>query len=341
MLFAVFCLVLAGGTPQASSSTAQPAPGGVTVSGRLLAEWGKSLVSGTVVISSPRRGERTREAATEALMLPDGTFVFREVPPGDYLVRARARTERGGVSLFATFALAVRSRDVEHVDLVLKPGAIMQGEVVIESRHGSAPPPIQRLRIRAPLPNGSSFGDARGAAVRSDRSFSLDGVMAGTHVLTVEGLPFPWRIIEARILGQNAAERAFDVEARQQIRGIRIVLADTAAGVSGEVRLPTQARLALDEVLVVAFPADPLRRALPLRFVKVARPGSDGSYRIVDLAADDYRVIAAAGITARDAMDPEMLGRWMDASTPVKLAETQMTAVPLTAIFAPGTSTVP
>lgn len=341
MLFAVFCLALTSGIARASTVDLQTAPSRVTVSGRLITEYDKPLVSGTVVISSTRHNQRSENAAGEAAMLPDGTFTFREVPPGEYLIRARARTEGGGVSLFATFALTVRSRDVQNVDLLLKPGAVLQGEVVIDARHGSAPPVPGQLRVRAPLPNGSSFGDARGAAVGHDRSFSLEGVMAGTHVLTVEGLAFPWRIAEARILGQDAAERAFDVEARQQIRGIRIVLADTAAGVSGTVALSPASRMSLTEVLVIAFPANPLRRTLAVRYVRVARPEADGSYRIAGLAADDYRVVAAAGVTEQDALDPNVLERWLDASTPVKLVEAQIAAVPLTATFVRVTPTLP
>jgi hypothetical protein len=339
MLFVVFYLAVLGGMAQAPSTA--PVTTGFSVSGRLLTESGTPLVSGTVVISAERRAAPRDDAAAEATISPDGSFVFRDVRPGEYLIRARARTDRAGVSLFATFRVTVRARDVRDVDLLLKPGAIMRGEIVVEARHGSTRPPHEQLRVRAPLPNGSSFGDARGAPVGRDRSFTLQGVMEGMHVLTVEGLPFPWRIADARILGHDAAERAFDVEARQQIDGIRIVLADIGSGVRGIVAVAPGTRLSLADVLVVAFPADPLRRTLPLRFTRVARPAADGSYRILDLPALDYYVVAAAGLAEQDALDPDLIAHWIDASTPVKLQETQISTIPLTASRATAKPTAP
>jgi hypothetical protein len=286
-----------------------------------------------------RRSGIVDQGAGEASVKPDGSFTFDDVPPGEYVLRARARTQRGGVSLFATFLLVVENRDVQNIQLVLKPGATLRGEVVVDARHGSALPSLAALRVRAPLPNGSSFGDARGAEVRSDGTFSMQSVMAGTHVLVVQGLVFPWRISEARILGQDAAERAFDVEAHQQVDGVRIVLSDIGAGVEGTVTVPPG--VAPDDVLVIAFPDDPLRRALPLRFVRAGRPRADGSYRIVDLSAGPHRVAAIVGATEHDALDPDRLERWLADSTPVTLAEAKVSTVVLRATRAPGSAPLP
>jgi hypothetical protein len=331
MLFAALCLTLTvgtGGVQPAAPPRERTLPR-ASVSGRLVTEDGKPLISGTVVL---RRGGRTTasaDAAGEATVLPDGRFTFREVPPGDYVLRARAKTARSDVPLLASFAVNVRARPVQNIAMTLRPGAVVAGQVVVESRHGTPLMPLAALRVRALLPDGSS-GDVGGAGVRPDGRFTLVGLMAGTHVLAFEGLVFPWRVAEARIQGQNAADRAFDVDAGQQVSGSRIVLADIGAGVSGAVG--ASPGLAMSEVLVAAFPADPLRRALPLRFVRVARPSPDGAYRIVDLEASEYRVIAVVHATEEDAMDPETLERWMSASTPVTLAETQVSVVPLRAV---------
>lgn len=335
MLFAVLSLALAGGLDPSSTAPAQ-APqtrGGVSVSGRLLAEDRAHLVSGTVVLRR-QSGGNVAEQAGEATVRPDGTFTFREVPAGDYVLRARGRSATDGASLFATFVLSVRARAVENIELILKPGAMIQGEAVVERRHGSPLPAPRTLRIRAPLPDGSSFGDSNGAPIGPDGAFTMDAIAPGTHVLMVQGLVFPWRIVEARIQGQDAVERAFDLDAGQQVRGVRVVLADVGAGVAGTVAAP--AGVSLSDVLVVAFPADPLRRALPLRFVRAGRPSSDGAYRIVDLAPGTYRVAALVGVTEQDALDPDTLERWMPASTPITLAETIVADLPLN--VARGTS---
>lgn len=341
MLSVALCLALSSGIahPQTTPADRTSSPAGVSVSGRLLTEDGRPFLAGTVVMSRAR-SQPDEEVAGDATVRPDGSFTFHGVAPGHYELRAQARTGRDGGVLFGTFALSVRSRDVTHVDLMLQPGATVRGELHVQARHGSTPPVREALRVRAPLSDGSSFGDGYGAAVGRDGAFTLESVVRGTHVLVVQGLVFPWRISEATVLGHDAVERAFDVEPGREIRGVRIALADIGAGVSGTVTAPAGIHLA--DVLVVAFPADPLQRALPLRFVRVGRPAENGAYRIVDLAAGRYRVIAAAHATEQDALDPVILERWMTASTPVTLAEAHVSTVPsLVAIPAAGAASVP
>lgn len=341
MLFAVLSLAIAGGLHGASS----PPPQGqdtrhpVNVSGRLLTEDGAPLISATVVLRRDSRAEPAGRAGSEATVLPDGSFTFREVPPGDYQLRARAVTPQVNGSLFATFAVTVRARDVQNIELILRPGAVVEGEAVLDRRHGHPPPALSALRVRAPLPDGSSFGDSNGAPIEPDGSFTMGAIAPGTHVLMVQGLVFPWRILEARVQGQNAVDRVFDLGAGQQVRGVRVVLADIGAGVAGRVSAPPD--VSLSDVLVVAFPADPLRRTLPLRFVRVGRPAADGSYRIVDLAAGQYRVVALSGASEHDALDPNALDVWMAGSTPVMLAEASVAELPLIATRAAAGSRVP
>ena len=67
--------------------------------------------------------------------MPDGRFAFGRVPPGRYQVRARAQTQPNGATLFATFGLAVESRDIANVTMTLQSGALLDGHVNIESRH--------------------------------------------------------------------------------------------------------------------------------------------------------------------------------------------------------------
>jgi hypothetical protein len=175
--------------------------------------------------------------------------------------------------------------------------------------------------------------------VRADGTFTLNGLSAGTHVLVVQGLVHPWRISEARVLGGDAVERTFEVDPGQQVRGVRVRVTDTAAAVSGIVSMPEG--LGVSEVLVIAFPADPLRRALPLRFVRAGRPADDGTYRLVDLVPGDYRVVAAVNATEFDALSPDVLERLVAAATPVRLVEAQVSIVPLRAVTTAARPSVP
>jgi hypothetical protein len=173
--------------------------------------------------------------------------------------------------------------------------------------------------------------------VREDGRFELTGLMAGTHVFVVEGLVFPWRIAEARLRGRDVTESAFDIDRDEEFRGTRLILADTAAGVSGTVSLPSGVNST--DLLVVAFPGNSLWRRVPLRFVRTGRVAPDGSYRVVDLAPGDYLVIAAP-LKEQDAMRGEVLDRLAPRAERVRLGEAQVSRVSLQAA-APAPGTIP
>jgi hypothetical protein len=292
----------------------------VDVSGELLAHDGRRLRSAAVILSADSR--IASQPLGEARISPDGTFTFTDVPPGRYVLRARGETAQDGASLFATFSLDLQGQPAAkgtRVALTLTPGAAIEGQVEIASRHGTAAPAVQALRVRAPLADGGAFGDTLTGTLRRDGTFRLAGLMPGPHVLMVEGLTFPWRITEARVQGRDAVEHPFDVERDQVFRGVRIVLSDTAAGVTGTVSLAGNA--AAGDVLVIAFPADPLRRRLPLRFARVGRVAADGAYRVIDLAPGPYLVAAVQGATELDAMSPALLDRLTAVASPIVLVE--------------------
>ena len=155
------------------------------ISGRVNSPEGKPLASAAVVLT---RADTAMSAPGEqASMLPDGTFTFRNVPPGRYEIRARGETTQGGAAHFASFRLLVEGRDVAGIAMELLPGATISGRVMFEGPE-SRQPAFAGLRVRAPLADGRSFADALTGEVVSDGTYSIRGVMPGNHLLTVEGL---------------------------------------------------------------------------------------------------------------------------------------------------------
>lgn len=307
----------------------------VQVAGRLLTSDRRTLVSAAVIMSRQIETGVVNRTVGDARISPDGTFTFTNVPPGRYVIRARGEAEADGTPLFATFAIAVQGRDVSGLEMTLTPGAVIEGRVEIQPRRGSALP-RSTLRVRAPLADGAAFGDTLTGTVRSDGAFRLAGLMSGSHVLMVEGLVFPWRIAEARLQGRDVTERTIDIDRDQQFRNARIVLTDTAGGVAGTVTLPPG--VAPADVLVIAFPADALRRRVPLRFVRAGRLLSGGAYRVVDLVPGAYLVAAAVGVAEQDAMNPSMLERLVPIASLVTIGEGQVLRVALQAAPLPALS---
>lgn len=313
----------------------------VSIAGRLSSHDRKPLLSVAVVMSPQLENRTVGVNVGQTNIEPDGSFTFHNVPPGRYVIRARGETERDGPPLFATFAVAVQGRDVGPIEMTLTPGAVVQGEVVVESRHGFTLPSLPALRVRAPLRDGSAFGDGIAGTLSGGGTFRLSGLMSGTHVFAIEGLTFPWHLAEAHVQGRNVVDTGFDADPSHEYRNVRLVLTDTAAGVSGVVTAP--AGIDLGQVVVLAFAADPLKRAVPLRFVRVGRPAANGTYRVVGLVPGEYRVAAVIGISEADSLNPATLDALVPpgAGTPVTLREAQIASVPLRVIIAKSPESLP
>lgn len=311
VVLALLAAVLAATQVAQPAVTVDAAYGG-TITGRLITPQRKPLRSAAVIIN-PQVGE--------GRLTPDGFFSFTNVPPGRYVIRARGEISGNPASLFATFSVTMQGRDLSGIELTLTPGTTIDGRIEVVARRGSPPPALTALRVRAPLADGADFGDTMTGAVKPDGSFRVLGLMPGAHVLMVEGLGFPWRLSEARVRGLDAFENAIDLEGEEVIHHARIVVTDTAAGVSGTV--PLRPGMAAD-VMVIAFPANPLRRSVPLRFVRVGRVDDAGTFRIVDLVPGDYLVAAAYDLPEADSLRVDLLNRLAAAATAVRLSEGQI-----------------
>ena len=178
------------------------------VSGVIGAEDRRPLLSGAVIMA-PIRGEWLNAVPTQdVVILPDGSFAFRNVPPGSYQIRARGEVESGGASLFATYKVLVDGRDIASVELVLQPGASAAGRLTVEAVRSAKPPGLGGLRVRAPFTDGSSFGDTLTGEVLADGSFAIRGLMAGTHILTVEGCRIRGSLKASPIAGRTSPTAA-------------------------------------------------------------------------------------------------------------------------------------
>src|SRR5688500_5494973 len=183
---------LAGLMTTAGQGIPPASPPGVTVSGLVATSDHAPLQSGAVLMNPVVGDTLASHPADDGRFLPDGSFSFRNVLPGEYQIRARAQTG-GGPPLFAGYRIHVRDRDITDVRLLLRPGATVTGTVEVDAADsGARAPSFASLRVRAPFVDGSSFADALTGVVQKDGRFRLVGVMEGEHYFTLEGLTGPW-----------------------------------------------------------------------------------------------------------------------------------------------------
>jgi len=274
---------------------------GAQIRGRLLTTDHQPLASGTLVMT-PEDSDGSASSINGAMM-PDGSFVFSNVPPGSYLIRALAQVKESDASLFALFRVTVRDRDVDGVEMLLRPGATISGRIIFDP--GSVVRDLTGVRVRAPFNDGGSFGDAQTGEPRRDGTFTVQGVMAGAHLLVVEGLPAPWLVKNVMYRGQDITDTGLEADSGQRLAGIGITLTNRATEVSGTVR-DGDGRVAPEaRVLFVPVPAG----LWPLASRRYARATTDtgGHYSVRGLPPGAYKVMAALELGDRDVYRRDIL----------------------------------
>jgi len=277
------------------------------VSGRIAASDRRQLLSGAVIMTVQHGDRLSALPVRDVKIRPDGTFEFRNVPPGRYVIRARGQTEREGLSLFGRFAIEVSGRDVANIDITLTPGARVSGRLDFEGRPRPRREAIEGLRVHAIAVDGVAFGDAYSDPIDADGRFEFRGVMPGAHVLRLERLPDGWSMRSVYLMGREVTDTPLTLDAGQVLSNLQIVATDVETVVSG--RITGGSGRARPDAIVVAFPADPGLWVPYSRHVRRARPDLDGHYRLRGLPPGEYLIVATDEIDESDLLGAETLER--------------------------------
>jgi Carboxypeptidase regulatory-like domain len=289
----------------------------------------RQLLTGAVILIPRDSTSATPVPPEDVEIQPDGRFVFRNVAPGRYQIRARAVVDPKQALLFGRFAVSVHDRDVNIATIHLVPGAILSGRVEWVAKNGTAVPPAKGLRVRAPFADGTSFGDTVTGEITPDGSFRIDGAMPGRHYLTIEGLPEAWAITSITVRGRDVLFEPADVHEAQQVRDIRIVVSDAPTVLEGTVR-DSSGRPSSD-ALVVAMPPS-LRAWSPADpRLRTTRTDDAGRYRVRGLPAGTYQLSAISALDELAAMRREWVERLQSAATRLALAANETRTLDLVA----------
>jgi hypothetical protein len=175
----------------------------------------------------PVRANAVDTPLQDVVILADASFTFRNIPAGEYVIRARGDVDRHSPSRFGTFRVRVEGRDIDHVDIALVPGGQIEGRVIVEHGGGSASHEVLHgIRVRAPLVDDPTFGDALTGDVQRDGSYAIRGVMAGSHTIVVEGLREPWVLKSVTWRGRDIMATGLQAESRQMYSDVRLTITD-------------------------------------------------------------------------------------------------------------------
>jgi protocatechuate 3,4-dioxygenase beta subunit len=301
----------------------------VRVAGRVVDSAGRPVSEGFVLLL-PRMsdGRSVMEPGPGSALRDGGTFAVNNVVPGDYTLMVRAgrpdRRRREGapeVPEAALVRLTVGPGGATDLVIATSPGARISGRVVFDGQ--SARP--SDLQVAA-TPAGPGGLGGNSTTPGADGTFTLTNLYGAVYVRLL-GRPTPWTVKAVELDGEDVTDLPLDTS-KGDITGLRVVLTDRPAGVSGIVRDASGA--VASEYLVVVFADDPVRWEHGVYSVFTAGPDQQGQFTLAGLRPGTYRAVALAGVDLADARNPELLERLRPIAEAFQLREGQTVALALT-----------
>jgi hypothetical protein len=243
----------------------------------------------------------------------DGAFAISNVPPGRYILRARA--DDSEYPQFASQPITVGSGDLSDLIMILAEGASISGTLSFPG--GSArPPDLTQIRIAAPSTE-QQIGNSPPTRVDKDGAFVMAALPPGPHLIRPSGGNLRgWTLKSVTADARDITDAPVDLRSGQQLSNVVITFTDKTSEINGTIS--TDRGDPASEYTVLAFPTDTSYWRPQSRHIMTARPDQTGTFRIRGLPAGDYWVTT---------VDPAEQGEWFE---PAYLDEHRLAAVRVT-----------
>jgi hypothetical protein len=309
-------------------------------------------------VSLYRRADTRWQHATEMASnyrAADGSFEFRGVGPGSYLVRVEARSaaqrllqtlpQAPGTPRVVTVAyqapaprapeprgyavkvvpVTVAGVDVGNLAIPVSPGVSLSGRITIEGRSFSTAE-LNRLRVYINSPDNLLQANSPLSVVNGETTFQLNDVTPGEYRASLTPLPQSLYLKEARFGGVDALANPFQVSDRETAQLTLGVSANTA---SLEGPVTTEKNEVLADAVVVLVPERNRERRELFRSVATDRAGH---FVFPGVPPGAYKVIAWEALQPFSYFDPDVLRIIDQRGRAIQLQESARTSVSITAI---------
>ena len=305
------------------------------VAGKVLSPAGEPTNPGGLSLVSSVRSASPVGISMGASLALDGTFEFRNVPPGQYVIRAdRSRSQPWIEGAFGTLPVVVDGADVTDLVVQTSSGSSVSGRFTFAASDNTKLPAQSAIELRPlPVDFDAAPTSVATANVHDDWTFEMSG-LNGPRRLELTRVPPGWSLQEIRVRGIDVADKPLLFGRREQsLAGVEVILTDRVSEVSGAI-VDAEAR-PQPGANVIVFAADRTRWYPGSRYLRRAAAASDGAFTIAGLAFGSYYVaaVAAAKVPADgdDWQDPAFLETLMPTAASVTVSEGQRQVVRLTA----------
>lgn len=277
------------------------------LSGSALSVSGAPLISGRVALEQRLMGPSggTTSFYGSSAIGADSSWQLRDVPPGEYTLRANGNTADGATET-AALPIVVAGIDLDGVMLSADAGAVISGRVVTDS--GEPLPGSPSVTV-AMVPVSMDVEAIRSTSGKDDGTVGADGGFArrsvsGPVILRVGGLSRGWVIRSVQIGGRDYAGLPIDLRPNQQVGDVTVTVTRSFPALTGRL-LGADGKPA--DGTVVLFPTDPARWIEAAANVRSARGDQSGNYRFESVRPGEYFVIALRSMQQWQLNDPDFL----------------------------------
>lgn len=237
----------------------------------------------------------------------EGAFEIGGVSAGKYMLYAADRRS----TIAGRTDILVRDADLEAVDVVLAPCAVLRGTVVVKGQpKGAGKPRLSRVRLIA---QEGPIRELQYSSTSDGGEFTMQNVPPGRFRLVVDALPPQLWVESVRFGDQVVPPAGFEIGPGMNAM-VEIVLGTGFGRVSGVV-VDSEQRPAAGVPVVVA--PDPFAGEDQAEKFRLVTTDQNGRFQTGPLPPGEYRAYAWDEVEDSDALDPEFLKKFEDRSRKV------------------------
>ena len=241
---------------------------------------------------------------------PDGTFVFRNVPPGRFTLQAYgAQVVAGagnlGASQFGWLPLIVDGTDQPDLTVRVAAGPSLVGRVASDDTSGATlnPRDVSVTALPVQFDSAPVGGGPPPFTMQDDGTFEVKN-LSGQRVIRVSVRNPALMLKRITRAGREITDEVMDFT-KGNVDGVEVFLTNRVTSIAG--RVTDDKANPVSDYSVLVFAADRAKWTDRSRFVALGRPSQDGSFKISGLPPEDYFAIALPAVQGTQWQDPDFL----------------------------------
>jgi len=240
-----------------------------------------------------------------------GTFEFKDVPPGPYVLTAAAWDR--GRQYSGRQLLNVGNSDINGVTLTVGPGSDLTGRLKVENAPPGDPPNLANMQVFL-QPQEEQQGGAGAGPVDKTGNFHLVSVPDGPYSLNVANMPPDFYLKSARLAGTDVLDGGLTCDQASSAGGLDLVISGDGGRIEGVV---THDDKPFPGALVVLVPDENHRSQE--RLYSTSGTDSNGRFTLQSIPPGNYSLFAWEQADEGQYADPDFLRSYEDRGKAVEV----------------------